>query len=85
MLAQIMFILQALRRFLHIRIDHLAARRHLGNLLEYNRVVNRLMRILAPGKRSMVLAEHTWHRHRVELPLLKQICNQHACVPLIIL
>ena len=52
---QIMFILQTLRRFLHIWIDHLAARRHLGNLLEYNRVVNRLMGILAPSKRLWFL------------------------------
>ena len=57
MFSVVMFILKLLRRRFYIRIDQLAAGSHLGNFFQDNCVVNSLMCIFSPGKRSVVFAE----------------------------
>ena len=57
MLAEEMLVADAVRCRLYLRIDQLGLGRHLRNLLQHDCVVNRLCRILAPGKRTVVLAE----------------------------
>ena len=46
MFPEIMFILQLLRRRLIFRIDHFTTGSHLGNLIQYYRIVHRFMCIL---------------------------------------
>ena len=58
MLTVIVFILQLLRCRLDSRVDGLGTVCHFGNLFEDNSIVNSLMRIFAPGERSVVLAKN---------------------------
>ena len=58
MLTVIVFILQLLRCRLDSRVDGLGMVCHFGNLFEDNSIVNSLMRIFAPGERSVVLAKN---------------------------
>ena len=53
----IMLILQFLWRRFHLWIDQFTAACHLCNFLKYNCIVHCLMRIFAPGKRTMILAK----------------------------
>ena len=58
MFTVIVFILQLLRCRLDSRVDGLGTVCHFGNLFEDNSIVNSLMRIFAPGERSVVLAKN---------------------------
>ena len=62
MLTVIVFILQLLRCRLDSRVDGLGTVCHFGNLFEDNSIVNSLMRIFAPGERSVVLAKKLLER-----------------------
>ena len=76
MLAVIMLILQFLGRRLYPGIDGLRTVGHLGHLLQYHRIVDRVFCVFAPGKRSMVLAQHGGHRHGILIQSLKFVHNQ---------
>lgn len=61
-----MLVLHTLRcAVVRVRIDELGHEVHLGNLLQNHCVVNSLCRILTPGERAMVLAEHSRNIYRV--------------------
>ena len=65
MLAEEMLVADAVRCRLYLRIDQLGLGRHLRNLLQHDCIVNCLCRILAPGKRTVVLAEDARRVHRL--------------------
>ena len=83
MFSVVMLILKLLRCRFYIRIDQLAARCHLGNLLKNNCVMNCLMSILTPGKRSVVLAQHG--RYCFIIFVFEIISNKNSRVLLICL
>ena len=51
----IMLILQFLRRWFYLWIDQLCTECHLRTLFQDNRIMHRLIAILSPGKRTMIL------------------------------
>lgn len=81
MLSVIMFILKFLWSRFHLRIDQFTTGCHLGNLLQHNSIVNCLMGILSPGKRSMILTQN--RRNSLIISVLKVICDENACIFLI--
>ena len=61
-----MLVLHALRcAVVRIRINELGHEIHLGDFFQHNCIVNGFCSALAPGERTMVLAEHSWNIHRV--------------------
>src|SRR5699024_1934351 len=81
MLSVVMLILEFLRSGFYLRVDQLAAACHLCHFFKHNRVMNRFMRVLAPGKRTMVLAEHCGNGFIILI--FEIISDQHACILLI--
>ena len=59
MLAIIVLILQLLRCRLNSGVDRLCTVCHFGHFFQYYGIVDSLFGILAPGKRSMILAQHS--------------------------
>ena len=77
-LSVIVLVLQDLRSRLDPRVDHLAACRHLGDLLEDHCVVDCVVRIGAPGEGTVVLAEDCRNCFIVQTILLEVIRDQDA-------
>ena len=73
-----MLVLQYLRRRFHIRIDHLASCRHLGNFLKHHRIMNCLMRVLAPSERAVIFTKDRRHRKDILNISLKIIHDQDS-------
>jgi len=59
MFAKVMLILQLLRCRLDSGVDGLGTVCHFGHFFQYYGIVDSLFGILAPGKRSMILAQHS--------------------------
>ena len=78
-----MLILQFLWRRFHLWIDQFTAACHLCNFLKYNCIVHCLMRIFAPGKRTMILAKHC--RDSFIIQFTEIICDQNTRIFLICL
>ena len=71
-----MFILQFLRCRFYLRIDQFTAACHLRHFLKHNCIVNCLMCIFAPCKRSMILAEYC--RNSFIIKVFEIICDQYT-------
>ena len=63
---------------LDARIDHLRSCRHLRTLLKYHCIVDRFIRGLAPGERTMVLAQNC--RHCFIIVVLERLDDQQTGV-----
>ena len=72
----VMFILQFLRCRFYLRIDQFTAACHLRHFLKHNCIVNCLMCIFAPCKRSMILAKYC--RNSFIIKVFEIICDQHT-------
>lgn len=68
---------------LNPRLDRLRTVCHLGNLLQNNRIVYRFMRIFAPRKRAVVLAQYSRHCRRIFAQPCKFTDDQKARVLLV--
>ena len=79
----IMLILQFPGSRLNPRLDRLRTVCHLGNLLQNNRIVYRFMRIFAPRKRAVVLAQYSRHCRRIFAQPCKFTDDQKARVLLV--
>ena len=78
-----MFILQFLRCWFYLRIDQFTAACHLRHFLKHNCIVNCLMCIFAPCKRSMILAKYC--RNSFIIQFTEIICDQNTRIFLICL
>ena len=58
--------------------------RHLCHLLGYHCVINCLVCIFTPCKRTMVLHQHTWSMNWVDIVLLETVNDHYACIMLIL-
>ena len=85
MLAVEMLFLDTIRRRLHLRIDKLSVACHLRHFLQYDRIVDCLCGILAPGKRSVIRTENRRCVHRLDASCLKGLNNHKSGVLLICL
>ena len=84
-LTEIVLILQLLGSRLDPRIDRLRTVCHLCHFLKHHCIVDCIMRIFSPGKRSVVLAQHCRHRHHVPVHGLEGVqigrasCRERVC------
>ena len=78
MFSVVVLVLQLLRCRFYLRIDQFTAACHLRHFLKHNCIMNRLVCILSPCKRTMILAEHC--RNSFIIKIFKIICDQHACI-----
>ena len=81
MFSIVMLILKLLRSRFHIRINQLAAGSHLGNLFQDNCIVDSLMCIFSPGKRSVVFAKDC--RNCFVIFIFKIVGNENTSILLI--
>ena len=82
-LSVIVLILQFLRRRLNAGIDRLRPVCHLRHFFQNDSIVHRIMGIFAPGKRTVVLAQHCRNRHNILAHLLKFAYDQKPSILLI--
>ena len=85
MLAQEMFVLDALGSGSGVRIDLKGQERHLRDFLQNDGMVHRLRGILAPGERAVARANHTGNMHGLDVPAMERFDNHLAGVLLIVL
>ena len=57
---------------------------HLCHFLKYNRIMNRLRSILAPGERSVIRAEHCRYVYRIDASLLEGLNDDKAGILLVL-
>ena len=81
--AEVVLVLQFLRGGLHAAVDLLAAIGHLGDLLQHDRVVNRVRGIPAPGEGTVVLAQAAGHGDGVLAETRKLAGDQKPGVALV--
>ena len=78
MLAIIMLILQFLWGRLNIRIYSLTSCRHFCNFFQNNGIMDSLMSVLSPGKRTMVFAKYC--RYCLIILIFKIIYDKKTCI-----
>ena len=80
-----MLILDIVRSRLYLRIDEFGVTRHLCYFFQYDCIVHCFCCVLAPGERSMVLAENGRRVDRIDASLFEGLDNHNSGVFLICL
>ena len=84
MLSHEMFLFDRIRRRSNPRIDQLGTACHLCHFLKYNRIMNRLRSILAPGERSVIRAEHCRYVYWIDASLLEGLNDDKTGILLLL-
>ena len=67
-----------LNRFI-LKINMLSVICHIGNSFHYNSIVHRLIRILSPGERPVLINYYTGYCNRVDVSFSESFYNNSTC------